>query len=386
MRASLWVVFVMFVASGCGRAPWVTDGGDPVDSGPKLDKRKVDVYPWDDIVRRDVRPWDIPRPPDYYVPDYHKPDYFKKDYSPLYTEKVTCKFSGSSGSQECFSSKGATCKGVGSCTVTVSGTLGEKIDWKSTCGSNIATTIIDGKNETALFYCSSVVSETVTCVFAGSSTPGMCWSSYGSCSGIGSCKVVVNGTPGQKISWGSSCGAASMSTTLDGVDESITFKCGMAMSETITCLFSGSSTQQDCSSPLGGCKGIKSCSVVVSGTAGDQVYWKSSCGGSAITTIDGKSETIDFLCTPSVTETVTCLFNGSTTFQQCYASTGASCQGLLGCTVSVSGSMGDVISWKSSCGGYATTITDGKNETASFTCASFVDGGPPPPIFDGGAP
>jgi hypothetical protein len=173
---------------------------------------------------------------------------------------------------------------------------------------------------------------------------------------------------------------------IDGVSETISFTCGAALSETITCLFPGSKVTQSCDSIKGSCKGVSSCSVIVSGTLGEKVDWKSTCGGYFTTIVDGKSETITFPCMPTVSETVTCWFKGSNTFQQCYASTGASCQGLLGCTVTVTGPMNDVVNWKSSCGGYATTITDGKDESATFYCTPYADGGviivdagPPPP-------
>jgi hypothetical protein len=43
------------------------------------------------------------------------------------------------------------------------------------------------------------------------------------------------------------------------------------------------------------------------------------------------------------------------------------------CIVKVTGMGGEVVAWKSSCGGYATTVMDGKNEYAVFNC------GPPGP-------
>lgn len=390
------IVLAAFVLAtlmaGCGLAPSQPDGVNPPPDGG----------PWPELGKRDLPWWppDLPRvpdkfrPPDWYrPPDFHKWDKWPwpVDYGP-YTvkEQVTCQFLNSSGPQTCWSSKGPSCTGVGSCTVTVSGIYGEQIYWKSSCPTGSApTTFLDGKDELAQFKCSpSTVSETVTCQFSGT-TSASCWSTLGSCSGVGSCKVYVNGPAGQVVSWGSSCGAAAKNTTLDGVNETITFNCGTTISETVTCLFPGSKLTQSCDSIKGSCQGVTSCSVIVSGTVGEKVDWKSTCGGYFTTIIDGKSETLTFPCLPmTVTETVTCWFKGSTTFQQCYASSGESCQGLLGCTVTVTGQMNSTVSWKSSCGGYATTITDGKDEPANFYCPAALDGGPPPPppppILDGG--
>jgi len=231
------------------------------------------------------------------------------------------------------------------------------------------------------------VSEVVTCNFGGATTSQSCWSSYGSCSGVGSCQVKLSGPSGTLLSWGSSCGAMAMNTVLDGVSETVYFKCATpVISETVTCSFGSGTTAQECIPSKGvGCKGIGKCSVTVSGTLGETVSWKSTCGGSATTIVDGKNETIAFPCGgPAVSETVTCLFQGSNTYHTCTSSKG-SCTGLLGCTLVVSGAAGEVVNWKSTCGGYVSTIVDGKDEQALFYCGSVVvDGGLPPPWPDGG--
>jgi len=308
-------------------------------------------------------------------------------------ETVTCVFKGSSKVEECISSKGPSCKGVGSCSVTVSGTMGEQVDWKTSCGS-YHITVLDGKNETITASCNPTpVSETLTCVFQGSSKPEICTSSDGqSCSGYGSCSVKVSGTLYQKLEWKASCGNSIYTQVLDGMPEKATFNCAPSYSETVTCLFAGSVTTQQCTSSKGSCSGIKSCSVLVTGTSGEKVDWKSTCGGAATTIIDGKSESITFKCpTVPASEWVTCLFKGSSTYQECYSSKG-SCKGLLGCTVYVTGSMGEKVEWKSTCGGYAYTVIDNQAEAASFPCGTspgdglwWVDAGVPP-VLDAGVP
>lgn len=303
-------------------------------------------------------------------------------------ETVTCVFAGSSKVEECYSSKGPSCKGVGSCSVTVSGTLGEKVDWKTSCGGYY-TTILDGKNESIQVSCGTTpVSESMTCVFQGATGMQTCSSYKGSCSGVGSCVVTVSGTLYEKVDWKATCGTSLYTQILDGMPEKATFSCMPSLSETVTCLFPGSKNMQECTSSKGSCMGITSCSLAVKGTLGEKVDWKSTCGGYATTIIDGKSESITFSCItpppPPASEWVTCLFKGSTTYQECYSSKG-SCKGLLGCTVFVSGTLGEKVEWKSTCGGYAYTVIDNQPEPASFICGGspdagiiFPDGGPPP--------
>jgi hypothetical protein len=321
-RSARLLLVSVLALSACGRGttpagdsgPPVSDWRPPNYDGPPYPGWEGQPW-WPDFAPppRDFGPWW----PDYYIPKPDAPpwkkDYYwpQPDYSVLVAEKVTCLFSGSKNLESCYSSKGPSCSGIGSCTVTVTGYPGEMVDWKSSCGG-FGTTYLDGKPDTVSFSCGSTV-----------------------------------------------------------------------ISETVTCLFSGSSGAQTCSASNGAsCTGIGSCKVIVSGYQGEQLFWKSTCGASATTTIiDGKPDTITFTCPqPTVTETVTCYFKGSTTYQQCYSSKGT-CQGLLGCTISVSGSLGEVVSWKSSCGGYASTTMDGKDENASFYCGGGYDGGPPPPVI-----
>jgi hypothetical protein len=72
--------------------------------------------------------------------------------------------------------------------------------------------------------------------------------------------------------------------------------------------------------------------------------------------------------TEEITEEVKCVFKGSTTVQQCYSDSGAQCEGIEVCVATVTQKEGARVMWKSSCGGYAYTTTDGQNEHANFTC------------------
>jgi len=81
----------------------------------------------------------------------------------------------------------------------------------------------------------------------------------------------------------------------------------------------------------------------------------------------------------TVYESVKCVFNGSSSEQNCYTAADTSsiyyklgCSGVGACVVDLKGTKGDKITWKSSCGGYAYTIMDGTNEYAEFSCSSVT--------------
>ena len=69
--------------------------------------------------------------------------------------------------------------------------------------------------------------------------------------------------------------------------------------EEVKCIFDDSKTTQECHSEKGSCKGTETCVVGVSGNKGEQITWKSSCGGYAYTTIDGVSDYAKFSCKPT---------------------------------------------------------------------------------------
>ena len=71
--------------------------------------------------------------------------------------------------------------------------------------------------------------------------------------------------------------------------------------EEVKCVFDDSNAVQECYSEKGRCKGTETCIVSVSGNKGEQITWKSSCGGYAYTTIDGANEYAKFECKPTIT-------------------------------------------------------------------------------------
>ncbi|PIY60329.1 hypothetical protein COY95_02335 [Candidatus Woesearchaeota archaeon CG_4_10_14_0_8_um_filter_47_5] len=68
------------------------------------------------------------------------------------------------------------------------------------------------------------------------------------------------------------------------------------MSEKVTCVFDNAAQEETCSSGKGNCTGVDSCVVEVTGIEGEEVVWKSSCGGYAYTVIDGTPEYAKFSC------------------------------------------------------------------------------------------
>jgi hypothetical protein len=233
-------------------------------------------------------------------------------------EVVTCRFKGSSVTQSCSSSAGQTCSGIASCTVKVTGVMGLKLTWKSSCGG-YAYTVVDGTNEPANFQCGPAVDsgpppdtgltfEVVTCQFGGSGSLQKCSSSGGhGCAGVSSCTVKVSGTPGQKLSWSSSC-LGSPTSVVDGVNETVSFSCAAGadgggadaapgtVTEVVTCRFMGGTGSHTCYSGSYTCPGTSTCSMKVTGTSGLKMTWKSTCGGYAYTTLDGTDEPANFTC------------------------------------------------------------------------------------------
>ena len=76
------------------------------------------------------------------------------------------------------------------------------------------------------------------------------------------------------------------------------YKCPeqIEVKEQVKCVFQGSTAEQKCYSEKGSCSGKETCTVDVKGYKGEQVTWKSSCGGYAYTTMDGQSEYAYFAC------------------------------------------------------------------------------------------
>jgi len=156
-----------------------------------------------------------------------------------------------------------------------------------------------------------------------------------------------------------------------------------SVKEQVKCVFTDTSSEQKCYGNEGrfGCYGL-----------GTRIVWKSSCpdGGYAETTIDGNTKYLAFKCmTPqptaqAATQTVTattpaeiineqvkCIFVNSDSVQRCSSSEGATCSGVGSCVAEISAEKGRMITWKSTCGGYAYTIMDGKSEYAEFKCGQI---------------
>ncbi|MCX6817348.1 MAG: hypothetical protein NTU57_00645 [Candidatus Aenigmarchaeota archaeon] len=75
---------------------------------------------------------------------------------------------------------------------------------------------------------------------------------------------------------------------------------GDNVKEQVKCVFDGATEDNKCYSDAGfSCHGIGSCVADVYGSKGQQLTWKSSCGGYAYTVIDGQNEYANFYCKPS---------------------------------------------------------------------------------------
>lgn len=89
--------------------------------------------------------------------------------------------------------------------------------------------------------------------------------------------------------------------------------------------------------------------------------------------IQGKCQLLSSCNTKNITEQVKCVFKNSKDMQKCYLAVYNNkffCSGVDACVMNVSGFNGEQLTWKSTCGGYAYTTIDGKNEYAEFSCPS----------------
>jgi len=338
-------------------------------------------------------------------------------------EQVTCTFLNSNSYQKCYTHDWKfSCSGMGRCVIDVYGAKGISLSWTSSCGGFVSTTI-EGNNENIEFDCristlppcgngaceswescsscptdcgqcaTQEVNEQVKCTFLNSNTEQRCYTTDKKyvCSGTGSCTNTVYGAMGTKLEWTNSCGAGYAYTFIDGKEEEVAFKCESVtstatpqqpyMKEQVTCLFSYSGSMQKCYTDDGkfGCAGVGSCIAVVSGNYGTKLNWKSSCGGYDSTIIDENNGYVNFDCrqttvtptptTPisSINEQVKCVFVNSGSTQKCYTEN-FGCSGTGTCVTDVSGEKGKMLTWKSSCGGYAYTVIDGTNDYAEFNC------------------
>lgn len=190
-----------------------------------------------------------------------------KTPSPESKEQVKCTFLNSNTYQKCYTSDGKfACSGIDSCLADVSGAMGTKLEWKSSCSGYPVYTVIDGNSEYFEFKCAQepttttptpaptptptptpiptptatpIPAETVKeqdrCIFKDSNAQQECHTgdSKFSCLGIGSCSVEVSGQKGAQVTWGSSCGGYDY-TILDGNTEDAEFYCGPGSASTAT--------------------------------------------------------------------------------------------------------------------------------------------------------
>jgi len=100
---------------------------------------------------------------------------------------------------------------------------------------------------------------------------------------------------------------------------------------------------------------------------------------------DGKLDKLDeevirlHISTSEVKEKVKCIFSSSNEIQKCYTSNvdfskNFYCSGTGSCISEIYGNNGDILLWKSSCGGYGKTILDGVDENVKFECAGSICG------------
>ena len=94
---------------------------------------------------------------------------------------------------------------------------------------------------------------------------------------------------------------------MDGQNDVAEFKCSQDVTESVKCVMWDATSPQECYSEKGSCKGevqkdssgrtYVACYVEgITGKKGEQVTWKSSCGGYAYTTMDGQNDVAEFKC------------------------------------------------------------------------------------------
>ncbi len=228
-------------------------------------------------------------------------------------EQVKCTFLNSNAYQKCYAYDGKfACSGIGNCLVDVFGIKGTKLAWKSSCGGYFET-VIDGQNNEINFECPQLAQPISSQVQPSPIQASTCTDSDGpdyytqgkTCAGA-TCEIDVcdGNTLLEYICDGN---LARVSFTYG-----CTFGCqngacirGKEISEQVTCIFTDSGNEQECypSGSLSGkepetkfCRGKGSCIINHNGYEGEQVTWKSTCGGYQYTIQDGSNKEIKFEC------------------------------------------------------------------------------------------
>lgn len=228
------------------------------------------------------------------------------------------------------------------------------------------------------------VKEQVKCVFNNSLIEQKCYTAGNnsiSCNGVGSCVVNVIGKKGEKLTWKSSCGG-DVSTLIDGINKYVKFDCNNTNEMKCTDSDGGKNEfvkgtvrigkvviDDICSDKLTGaskdnCDG-EHCYVNEFFCVGDndytfkQIFCPNGCkNGACIEKLD------------EIKEQVKCVFKNSSIEQKCYTAENnlVSCKGVGSCIVNITGKKGEKLTWKSSCGGYVSTLIDGIDEYVEFNC------------------
>jgi len=91
----------------------------------------------------------------------------------------------------------------------------------------------------------------------------------------------------------------------------------------------------------------------------------------SVTSTPAPSPVLSPVATEQINEQVKCVFNGTPTEQKCHTTdTNFTCVGAGTCIVPIKGARGSTMAWTSSCGGSASTIMDGQDETIEFDCSN----------------
>ncbi|HLC45249.1 MAG TPA: hypothetical protein VJI67_00075, partial [archaeon] len=193
-------------------------------------------------------------------------------------------------SPDCDKSCDITSKSLGSCSPTECGDRkcdsGQRcVKYLDSCGKTSYDCVYDSD------CAGSEVKEEVKCVFQGATS-----GSSGKC-GVNSFEVVSECENGfRRASWSCYDGTTSVQGGDSSCKPSSTWR--QYAEEFCKGLCSGETQSHECYSEKGKCTGVGSCVVDVVGKRGEEVVWKSSCGGYAYTYVDGESEHAVFDCAP----------------------------------------------------------------------------------------